>query len=80
MSKTKKNIDEFFPKGRETDEAMQGAVKKALLLHKRLAIRLRHGKAGRSSGFSLRTFILRINIKVLQGTRWKIVIIKFPPP
>ena len=35
MSKTKKNIDEFFNNGREIDEALQEAVKKALLQHKK---------------------------------------------
>ncbi len=35
MSKTKKNIDEYFHNGREIDEAMQEAVKKALLQHKK---------------------------------------------
>jgi len=35
MSKTKKNIDVFFHNGSEIDEAMQEAVKKALLQHKK---------------------------------------------
>lgn len=34
MSKTKKNIDEFFYNGREIDKALQNAVKAALLKHK----------------------------------------------
>ncbi|MCF6153112.1 MAG: hypothetical protein E3K38_12650 [Candidatus Kuenenia stuttgartiensis] len=35
MSKTKKSIDEFFSNGREIDEALQQAVKEALLKHKK---------------------------------------------
>ncbi len=35
MSETKKNIDEFFSNGNEIDEALQEAVKKALLQHKK---------------------------------------------
>ncbi len=35
MSETKKNIDEFFSNGNEIDEALQKAVKKALLQHKK---------------------------------------------
>ena len=35
MHKTKKNIDEFFRNGSEIDEALQKAVKDALLQHKR---------------------------------------------
>lgn len=35
MSKTKKNIDEYFHNGSEIDEAMQEAVNKALLQHKK---------------------------------------------
>ena len=34
MSKTKKNIDEYFQNGREIDKALQQAVKEALLKHK----------------------------------------------
>lgn len=47
MSKTKKNIDEFFHKGREIDEAMQGAVKKALLLHKKAGNPVASWKGGK---------------------------------
>ncbi len=35
MSKTKKNIDEYFHNGSEIDEALQQAVKEALLKHKK---------------------------------------------
>lgn len=35
MPGTKKNIDEFFHNGSEIDEALQQAVKEALLLHKK---------------------------------------------
>ncbi len=35
MSEAKKNIDEFFNTGSEIDEALQKAVKEALLLHKK---------------------------------------------
>ena len=35
MSEAKKNIDEFFNNGSEIDEALQKAVKEALLLHKK---------------------------------------------
>ncbi|RJQ50601.1 MAG: hypothetical protein C4526_11670 [Nitrospiraceae bacterium] len=35
MSETKKNIDEFFNNGSEIDEALQKAVKEALLQHKK---------------------------------------------
>ncbi|MBM4066167.1 MAG: hypothetical protein FJ266_11100 [Planctomycetes bacterium] len=34
MSKTKKNIDEYFYDGSEIDKALQRAVKEALLKHK----------------------------------------------
>lgn len=34
MNKTKKNIDEFFSNDSEIDEALQQAVKEALLKHK----------------------------------------------
>lgn len=35
MSNTKRNIDEFFSNGSEIDEALQQAVKEALLKHKK---------------------------------------------
>lgn len=35
MSKTKRSIDEFFSNGSEIDEALQQAVKEALLKHKK---------------------------------------------
>ncbi len=35
MSETKKNIDDIFSNGKEIDEALQKAVREALLQHKK---------------------------------------------
>ena len=35
VSKTKKNIDDYFSNGKEIDEALQEAVRMALLQHKK---------------------------------------------
>lgn len=59
MSKTKKNIDEYFHNGSEIDEAMQKSVNKALLQHKKAGNAVASWEDGKTSGFSMRTFLLR---------------------